>query len=152
MTRIRTITVVGAGPDARRLAQQASRAGYRSILEDLSGQWAKKLHLLGVEVVTDLEWAAGEADLVVEFAPDDFETKFEVYTLLDRAAPPATIFASTSHAWPVDEVASLTYRAEQVLGLAPESLELTPGTETLPETLQAVQEVTRSLSTWSAKT
>jgi 3-hydroxybutyryl-CoA dehydrogenase len=152
VTPIRTITVVGAGPEGRRLAAQASRAGYRSILEDLSGHWARKVAMPGVEVVTDLEWAAGEADLVVEFAPDDFETKFEVYTLLDRAARPAAIFASTSRAWPVDEVASLTYRAAQVLGLAPESLVLTPGVETSPETLQAVAEVTRSLSTWSAKT
>ena len=157
-TPIRTILVVGAGPVGRRLAGWAAGAGYRTILEDLSGHWRNQLAgdpaLAGVEVGQDLERVAGEADLILEAAPDDFETKFEVYTLMDRAAPPRCIFAPTSPAWPVAEIASLTYRGPNVLGLwvQPAGLEVVRGPETSKRTLAAVTEVARSLPPWNAKT
>lgn len=155
---IRTVAVVGAGPIGRRLAGFLAGAGYRTILEDLSGHWRTQLAadpaLAGVEVGQDLERVAGIADLILEAAPDNVETKFEVYTLIDRAAPPHSIFAATSAAWPVAEIASLTYRAPNVVGLwvQPEGLEVAPGPETSEQTLAAVRQVARNLAPWNAKT
>lgn len=149
---IRTITVVGAGPVGRRLAARTRRAGYRTILEDLSGQWVDRLAadpaLDGVEIARDLPVAASTADLVLEAAPDDLETKLEVYTLLDRIALPHAIFAPTSPAWPVSEVASLTYRAPLVVGLwvREDDLEAVRGPETSEETWNAICHVKTSFS------
>ena len=139
---IRTIVIVGANAIGCRLAGRLAGAGYRTILEDLSGQWRGTL--AGVEVARDLHRVAAEADLILEAAPDDFETKFEVYTLIDRAAPPRSIFASTSHAWPVSEIASFTYRSAQVVGVwvqPDDRLEVVPGPETSAATLEAVRQV-----------
>ena len=151
-TAIRTIAVVGAGPLGQLLAGLVAKAGYRTILEDLSGHWRGPL--AGVEVGQDLERVAGEADLILEAAPDDFETKFEVYTLIDRTAPPRCIFAPTSPAWPVAEIASLTYRGPNVLGLwvQPAGFELVKGPETSEETLEAVAQLTRSIPPWNDRT
>ncbi len=151
---IRTIAVVGAGPTGCLLAGQLAGVGYRTILEDLSGQFRGRA-LAGVEVAQDLQHVAAEADLILEAAPDDFETKFEVYTLIDRAAPPRSIFASTSPAWPVAEIASFTYRSAHVLGLwvQPDNrVEVVPGPETSADTLEAVTQVARNLPLWNAKT
>lgn len=156
---IRTIAVIGASPTGCRLAGQLAGAGYRTILEDLSGHWRSRLTadpaLAGVEMGQDLQGVAAEADLILEAAPDDFETKFEVYTLIDRAAPPRSIFASTSPAWPVAEIASFTYRSAHVLGLwvqPDDRLEVVPGPETSADTLEAVTQVARNLPLWNAKT
>jgi 3-hydroxybutyryl-CoA dehydrogenase len=151
---IRTIVIVGANAIGCRLAGQLAGAGYRTILEDLSGQYRGQA-LAGVEVARDLHRVAAEADLLLEAAPDDFETKFEVYTLIDRAAPPRSIFASTSPAWPVSEIASFTYRSAQVLGLwvqPDDRLEVVPGPETSAATLEAVNQVAQNLPLWNAKT
>jgi 3-hydroxybutyryl-CoA dehydrogenase len=150
---IRTVVIVGANAIGCRLAGQLARAGYRTILEDLSGQWRGTL--AGVEIARDLHRVAAEADLLVEAAPDDFETKFEVYTLIDRAAPPRSIFASTSPAWPVAEIASFTYRSAQVLGLwvqPDDRLQVVPGPETSSDTLEAVTQLAQNLPLWNAKT
>ncbi len=150
---VRTVTVVGAGPTGRRLASLALQAGYRTLLEDLSGQWVERLAqdpvLRGVELVRELEPAAAAADLILEAAPDDFESKFEVYTLLDRAATPGAIFAATSSAWPVAEIASLTYRPEKVAGLWvwEDRLEAVRGPETSEETWDALWRVKTSFLT-----
>ena len=152
---IRTIAVVGAGPTGQRLAAQLAGAGYRTILEDLSGQRRRALGVdpaLGrVELGEDLERVAAQADLILEAAPDDLETKFEVYTLLDRAAAPACIFAATSPAWPVGEIASLTYRGPNVAGLwiLPEGHGIVAGPETSRQTLTAVAQVARALEPWN---
>ena len=151
---IRTIAVLGASPTGCRLAAQLAGAGYRTILEDLSGQCRGRAPA-GVELAQDLHRVAAEADLILEAAPDDFETKFEVYTLIDRAAPPRSIFASTSPVWPVAEIASFTYRSAQVLGLwvrPDDRLEVVPGPETSTDTLEAVTQVARNLPLWNAKT
>ena len=151
---IATITVVGAGPLGRELAGRAIQAGYRTLLEDLSGEWRRRFGddpaLTGVEWERDLVRAASQADLILEAAPDDFETKFEVYTLLDRAAAPSCLFASTSPAWPVAEIASFTYRAPLVVGVW--SGKLVRGPETSDLAAEAVARVLERLDSWNGTT
>ena len=156
MTSIRTITVAGAGAKGREVAAAAARAGYRTILEDISGQvidlaldeirrLAGEEALARIEPERALDRAAAEADLVIEAVPDDMETKIEVYTLLDRAAGPHCIFASATSSLSITEIASLTYRPSQVLGMHFPSntklLELVWGLETSHQTLAAAEQV-----------
>jgi 3-hydroxybutyryl-CoA dehydrogenase len=148
---IRTIAVVGANVAGRELAARAARAGYRTILEDLTGFQRNALAadpaLQRVELASSLEEAAALADLILEAAPDDLESKAEVYTILDRVAPRPCIFAPTSPAWPVSEVASLTYRGPNVVGLwfEPGGIRVVGGVETSAQTLDAALEVARRL-------
>ena len=172
MRPVQTITVLGAGALGRQIAYLAARASYRTILDDISGQIIERAldeisemaeaevrsgrldsaeveALLGhIEPEKALDHAAAEADFIIEAVPEDLETKIEVYTLIDRAAPPHCVFAGATSAWSVAEVASLTYRAPQVLGmrfaepvLAARLLGLVKGPETSADAVAVAAQV-----------
>ncbi len=58
-----------------------------------------------------------EADLVLDTVPDELESKLEILSLLDRMAPPATIFATPTETLSIADLASCTYRPAQCFGL-----------------------------------
>ena len=64
-----------------------------------------------------MEEAAREADLVIEAVPEEMESKIEIFTLLDKICRPATILASNTSSLSVTEIASVTYRAKQCVGM-----------------------------------
>jgi 3-hydroxybutyryl-CoA dehydrogenase len=65
---------------------------------------------------TDLE-AAGEAELVVEAAPEEPGLKFDLFRRLDRICAPATILASNTSSISITEIAAHTDRPGQVIGM-----------------------------------
>ena len=170
--RIQTITVLGAGSTGRGVAYLAAQAGYRTILEDISGQaidlvlaqigqmatqqvqaghvdaQEAEAILRRIEPERALENAAAEADLILEAVSEDMETKIEVWTIVDRASGPHCLFASTTSSFSITEMAAVTYRAPQFLGmhfahpvLEASLLELVRGLETSEETLAAAEQV-----------
>ena len=138
---IRTIAVIGAGIRGRDIAQFSSLGGFRTILEDIlpaslrraqseirsalelaiaTGELTRpqaEAALARIEYASSVEQAAREADLVIEAVPDELESKIEIFTLLDKLARPGTILASSSSGFSVTELASVTYRAERILGM-----------------------------------
>ena len=58
-----------------------------------------------------------EADLAVDFVPDELESKLEIFCLLDRMAPPRTILLTPSEAQSITDLASCTYRGERCFGV-----------------------------------
>ena len=66
-----------------------------------------------VEFATTIETAVREADLVVDFVPDELESKLEIFCLLDRMAPPKTIVLTPSNALSITDLASCTYRGDR---------------------------------------
>ena len=169
---VKTITVVGAGVMRRGLALAAAAAGYHTVLEDISGQMLKaaladiyayaneeveagrmsgaaaEAALSRIHPETVVHLSVREADLVLEAVPEDLDTKIEVFTQLDQAAPPHTIMASTSSSLSVTEMASVTYRASQFLGMhfshpahRTRLVQLVRGRETSEETLEAAEAV-----------
>ncbi len=141
MAEIRTIAIIGAGTRGRDLAQLCALGGFRTILEDIlpaslrraegeirsafelaiqTGELAR-LHaeaaMAHIEYATSVEQAAREADLVIEAVPEELESKIEILTLLDKVARPGTMFALSSGSFRVSELASVTYRAEKIVGI-----------------------------------
>jgi 3-hydroxybutyryl-CoA dehydrogenase len=176
MTPIRTVAVIGAGTMGRGIAHAAALGGYRTILEDLipnalrQAESEIRAHLdqaveLGKVNVTEadaafsrLEYAgsvdeaAREADLVIEAVPDEMESKLEIFTMLDKFCRPATILASNTSSLSVTEIASVTYRARQCVGMRffnpvheMKRLEIVRALETDDDTLAAVVEVGKRL-------
>jgi 3-hydroxybutyryl-CoA dehydrogenase len=122
------ISILGAG--GCWLAARAARAGYRVTLEDLmTGRRRKaaeviQTHLGGSDTLqhpilyaASVEEAAREADLVIDFVPDELESKLEILSLLDRMAPPHTLFATPTRTLSIADLASCTYRPGQCLAL-----------------------------------
>ena len=169
---LRTITVLGAGSRGLAVCLLAARAGYPTVLEDISGQRedlardriralaASQARAEGLSSGQVEEWldrvkpensldrAVANADLVIEAVPDDLETLVEVYTLIDKAAPPGCVFASTTPAFSIAEIAALTYRPAQVLGMRfpalpvqSQELVMVIGRETSEETVCRTEQV-----------
>ena len=94
-----TIAVIGAGSAGRDFAVASAAAGFRVILEDVMPDKLRSAALdfarIGREVtlVSTVEDAVREADVVVDFVPDELESKLEIWSMIDRMAPPRTIMA-----------------------------------------------------------
>jgi len=172
VTEVRTVAVIGAGIMGRGIAHAAALGGYRTILEDLLPNALRKAeteiraHLdqaveLGkvsaadagaafsrLEYAGSVDQAAREADLVIEAVPDEMESKLEIFIMLDKFCRPATILAANTSSLSVTEIASVTYRAKQCVGMRffnpvhkMQVLEIVRALETDADTLAAVVEV-----------
>jgi 3-hydroxybutyryl-CoA dehydrogenase len=64
-------------------------------------------------VAATIEDAVREADLAVDFVPDELESKLEIFCLLDRMAPPRTVLLTPSEVQSITDLASCTYRGER---------------------------------------
>jgi len=130
-----TIAIIGAGPLGRRLALAAARAGFRVLLEDvmpanlhhcqeLIRQELGPAALDAVTFASTIEDAVRSADLVIDCVPDELESKLEILWLLDRMAPPHTIFATPTTNLSIADLASCTYRPDKcvAIGVAPSDL------------------------------
>ena len=172
MAEVRTIAVIGAGIMGRGIAHAAALGGYRTILEEFCRTALRKAETeirsnldkaveLGkvtkddadeafgrLEYASSVEQAAREADMVIEAVPEEMESKIEIFTLLDKVCRPTTILASNTSSLSVTEIASVTYRAPQCVGMhffnpvhKMKLLEIVRALETSEETLAAAVEV-----------
>ncbi len=114
-----TIAVIGAGTQGRAFALACARAGFGVVLEDVMPEKLRRAQAdfssLGqqVRLVTEVEDAVTEADLAIDFVPDELESKLEIWSLLDRMAPPRTILCTPSEVLSITDLASCTYRADR---------------------------------------
>jgi len=111
-----------------------------------------------VAFVTTIEEAVRDADLVIDCVPDELESKLEILWLLDRMAPPRTVFATPTTRLSIADLAGCTYRPERCIAIGVEAsalaqLEAQPGAviplragpETTAETVEMVVEFWRRL-------
>lgn len=148
-----TLALIGAGRAGRSLAAQAVAAGHRVVLEDvLPSRLREALAEIAtegqpgsLETVTTVEDAVRDADLVIDFVPDELESKLEIVCMVDRMAPPRTVLCINTRALAVDDLARCTYRADRCIGAAVnEGVHLTRGSQTAGECVVLVEEFFRS--------
>src|SRR5699024_2087736 len=101
---------------------------------------------------TDLDTAVGDADLVVEVAPERMDLKKDIYTELDELAPDEAILASNTSSLSITDIASATDREEQVVGthyfnppVKMDLVEVIYGEQTADETAKAAHDFVESL-------
>jgi 3-hydroxybutyryl-CoA dehydrogenase len=161
-----TLAIIGAGPHGRQLALRAARAGCSVLLED--GMPSNLHHaqefirqelnaetLPAVAFVSTIEDAVRNADLIIDCVPDELESKLEILWLLDRMAPPHSVFATPTIRHSIADLASCTYRPDKVVAIAAEpsafaqaaglNIELRTSPATSPETIALVMEFWRQL-------
>ena len=80
-----------------------------------SEMWEKNSGSLAVALT--IEDAVRSADLVVDFVPDELESKLEIFSLADRMAPPRTILLTPTDALSIADLASCTSRAGRCLAV-----------------------------------
>ena len=132
----KTVAILGAGPLGRWLAHFAARAGFSVLLEDVmpanlhhAQEWLRQQlgpeALPNVTFVSMIEEAVRNADLVIDCVPDELESKLEILWLLDRMAPPRTVFATPTMRHSIADLANCTYRPAQCIAIAAEAKALT---------------------------
>ena len=111
--------------------------------------------IVNVDFVSTIEDAVRDADLAIDCVPDELESKLEILWLLDRMAPPRTVFATPTTRLSIADLAACTYRPEKCIAIAAEAstLAASPGSQvvlsttaaTSPETLALVERFWRRL-------
>ncbi|MES2155180.1 MAG: enoyl-CoA hydratase-related protein [bacterium] len=138
---IRNVTVVGAGNMGSGIAQSFAAAGFDVTLNDVDAAAIQR----GLDRITaplqkrvadgkmpateldgirahlkaqpDLAAAVAAADLVVEAVFEDLKVKQDLFARLDKAAPAKTILATNTSSFYVKDLATVTTRADRVVGL-----------------------------------
>ena len=138
--KIQDVGVVGCGLMGSGIAEAAARAGYRTIVREMTPELvakgrariersmqkgverekltaAQRDEALGrLRFTTALEDLAG-CELVIEAATENPQLKKEIFGALDRACRPEAILASNTSSIPIIELAAATKRQGQVVGL-----------------------------------
>jgi 3-hydroxybutyryl-CoA dehydrogenase len=133
------ILVVGSGLMGSGIAQVCAQAGIEVLINDISEEAlsrARKTIAWSVEklvekgklreesqtimgrITTDTRLeAVGGVDLAIEAVFEKIELKREIFKTLDAVLPSKTLIASNTSAIPITELAAVTNRPRQVLGL-----------------------------------
>lgn len=137
---IQKIMVVGAGQMGSGIAQVCATAGYDVKLNDIKAEYFER----GIGTITknlsrDVEKGrktaeekeailgritqslsledAHDVDIIIEAAVENMEIKQSIFKQLDEIAPQHAILATNTSSLPITEIAAVTKRPEQVIGM-----------------------------------
>ena len=173
---IKKICVLGAGLMGAGIAQTSAMAGFDVVIRDVEdrfvenglaaiqgnlnrsvakgklGQEEAQTIMSHIKGTTDLKEAAHDADLVIEAIIEVMEIKKEVYQELDTICKKETILASNTSGLSITEMASVTQRPGQVIGMhffnpvpVMELVELIRGFSTTDETLSRAEAFVKTI-------
>ena len=174
--KIQKVMVVGAGQMGAGIAQVCAQSGYEVFLYDIEEsavnkgkQSIERLLNRSVEkcrireedreaamerltATIDIQDAAG-VDVAIEAATEHIEIKKNIFRELDKAAPAHAILASNTSSIPITELAQVTSRPEQVIGMhfmnpvpVMKLVEVIRALQTADETYQTIQEMAHALN------
>lgn len=172
---VQTIMVIGAGQMGSGIAQVCAQAGYKVFLNDLKQEFVERglgginknlsrnvekgritaetrdSILANITPSTNLQDAA-QVDLVIEAAVENMEIKSKIFAQLDEIAPAHAILASNTSSLPITEIAAVTKRPEQVIGMhfmnpvpVMKLVEIIRGLATADEVYQTIEDITKTL-------
>jgi 3-hydroxybutyryl-CoA dehydrogenase len=173
---MKKITVLGAGTMGHGIAHAAIAGGYDTRMYDVSDAAVEKGHAAieqivkkGVElgktsqgeadamlrrlaVTTSLADALGDADFIVEAAPEQIDLKLALFAQIEQHAPSGAIVASNTSALSITEMAGSLKDPGRVAGMhffnpvhKMKLVEIVRALETRPATLEAAEEVSRRM-------
>jgi 3-hydroxybutyryl-CoA dehydrogenase len=125
---IRKVAIIGAGVAGRSFALACAAAGFIVVLEDVMPSNLRRAEaeyadaVLGstfgaLQLASTVEEAVREADIAIDFVPDELESKLEIFSMIDRMAPPKTILCTPSYALSITDLASCVYRPDRCIAV-----------------------------------
>jgi 3-hydroxybutyryl-CoA dehydrogenase len=125
---IRTVAIIGAGVAGRSFALACAAAGFVVVLEDVMPAKLRRAEVEyadanprgafgALHLASTVEEAVREADIAVDFVPDELESKLEIFSMIDRMAPPKTILCTPSYALSITDLASCVYRPDRCIAV-----------------------------------
>jgi 3-hydroxybutyryl-CoA dehydrogenase len=171
------LAVIGSGVMGRGIAYVAALGGFHVFLHDVSHENLDKAKLYieqemtksaekgflkreqvaaalqNMIFTTDLETAAGDADVVIEAVYELMELKVDIFKQLDRICPEHTILASNTSTMSPTEIAAQTSRPEKCIAMhffnpvhKMKLIEIVRGLETSDETMEKAKAIGAKLA------
>ncbi|WP_077358830.1 3-hydroxybutyryl-CoA dehydrogenase [Virgibacillus halodenitrificans] len=178
---IQKVMVIGAGQMGAGIAQVCAQAGFDVLLHDMNTEALEKglknigkllTRAVDKERITDKDKTetlnrlkpshhlkdAQSCDLVIEAVVENMDVKAKVFGDLDVFAPKHAILATNTSSLPITEIAAVTNRPDQVIGMhfmnpvpVMKLVEIIRGLQTSDETYQAIEEMTAKLNKTSVE-
>ncbi|WP_029100415.1 3-hydroxybutyryl-CoA dehydrogenase [Brevibacillus thermoruber] len=172
---MQTIMVVGAGQMGSGIAQVATQAGFRVILNDIQREFvdrgrrtiennlsrsvekgkmsAEDKEAVLSRLTLSVDLADGrDADFVVEAVTENMDVKAEIFRKLDGICPAHTVLASNTSSLPITEIAAVTKRPEKVIGMhfmnpvpVMKLVEIIRGLQTADEVYQLTEDLAKQM-------
>jgi 3-hydroxybutyryl-CoA dehydrogenase len=108
--------------------------------------------LARLTATTDIEAALADTDFVIEAAPEKIDLKLEIMASVDAHAPARAIVATNTSALSITEMAGASKNPARVAGMhffnpvhRMKLVEIVKALESAPETLQAIEDVSRAM-------
>ena len=129
VNEIKIVSIIGAGFLGKLISEKVALKDYTVRVYDVNPEGLDKLvrrlnrkkKRLGVsgEVTShkSLSEAVKNADLIIEAVPEKLNLKKEVFSQIDKAAPPHAIIATNSSSIPVSKIEDAVERNDKVLNL-----------------------------------
>jgi 3-hydroxybutyryl-CoA dehydrogenase len=125
---IERVAIIGAGVAGRSFALACAAAGFDVVLEDVMpanlrraeaeySDMSARVVSGSLELASTVEDAVREADVAMDFVPDELESKLEIFSMIDRMAPPKTILCTPSYALSITDLASCVYRPDRCVAV-----------------------------------
>ncbi|MBU0905597.1 MAG: 3-hydroxybutyryl-CoA dehydrogenase [Firmicutes bacterium] len=172
---IQKVLVIGAGQMGSGIAQVCAQAGFDVKLNDMKDEFFERgLGIITKNLSRSVEKGrmtedekikvlsritksldlndASDVDLVIEAAVENMEIKQSIFKRLDEITPKHAILASNTSSLPITEIAAVTNRPEQVIGMhfmnpvpVMKLVEIIRGLATSDEVYTAIEEMTKKL-------
>lgn len=172
---IQKVMVIGAGQMGSGIAQVCAQAGYEVILNDMKDEFFERgLNTITKNLARDVEKGrkteeeksavlaritksltiedAKSADIIIEAAVENMDIKQSIFKQLDEIAPKHAILATNTSSLPITEIAAVTKRPEQVIGMhfmnpvpVMKLVEIIRGLATSDEVYETVADMTKQL-------
>ena len=138
---MKNISIIGSGQMGNGIAHVFAQSGYivklidikqdaldralATITSNLDRQLGKgtiteevkQSTLANISLSTDLKLAVADSDLVIEAATENVDLKLKIFADLDAFTKPSCILASNTSSISITKIASVTKRADKVIGM-----------------------------------
>lgn len=178
---IKKVMVIGAGQMGSGIAQVFAQSGFNVLLNDTKPEALDKgmqrietllERNVSKERMTEEEKQATldrlrpsndlndahDCDFTIEAVVENMDVKTSVFQTLDNVTPDHAILATNTSSLPITEIASVTKRPSQVIGMhfmnpvpVMKLVEIIRGLQTSDETYQAVEDAAKHLNKTSVK-
>jgi 3-hydroxybutyryl-CoA dehydrogenase len=173
---IKTIGIIGAGTSGPAIAYLTALHGYKTVLQGVSQELLEdgicyiqqtlrdgtaagtitpqqqQRSLTNLATSRSVEDVCRQADLLIDATQEELEVKLEIFTLFDKFAKPGAILASSSLTIPIADLAEITFRTENCVGLRfggsvpqAKSLDVIRAVDTSDATVKTCEELGRHL-------
>lgn len=172
---INKVMVIGAGQMGSGIAQVCAQAGFNVLLNDVKEEFFERgLAAITKNLARDVEKGrkteqekaqilariskstaiddAKNADIIIEAAVENMDIKQKIFKQLDAIAPAHAILATNTSSLPITELAAVTKRPQQVIGMhfmnpvpVMQLVEIIRGLATTDEVYEAVAAMTKQL-------